>query len=46
MGSIHVELMVSCSRGGNVTDQLIEPITGITSLVFDLLRFQLNNPSK
>jgi len=41
MGSIHVELMVSCNRGGNVTDQLIEPITGITPLVFDPSRFQL-----
>lgn len=35
MGSIHVELMLSCNRGGNVTDQLTEPITGIISLVFD-----------
>ena len=33
VGSIHVELMVSCNRGENITDQLTEPITGNTSLV-------------
>ena len=46
MGSIHVELMVSCNRGENATDQLTEPITGSISLVFDPSSFQLNDPSK